>query len=197
MYEHLHDIYPYDTRYMSTNMIYSKYHLCNKVYLSCLNGGSSYIVECTVSMKGDSVKLYGCHLSSNNYSSSMEYITPSDVNSYNDMKYYLSNIDKASRLRELEANTIVGSFSEHDNVIVMGDMNDVCGSPSLRKFTSEGLNDAWSEGGIGYGATIHSPLPYRIDHILYNDGLKLKGVKIIDTSGISDHSALVAVFDLK
>ena len=54
---------------------------------------------------------------------------------------------------------------------------------------------AWQEGGFGYGATIHYPLPYRIDHILYNEGLVLKGVKVIDTSDISDHNALVAVFD--
>ena len=53
-----------------------------------------------------------------------------------------------------------------------------------------------AKGGFGYGATIHHPLPYRIDHILYGAGLKLKGIKKRDTRDISDHDALVAVFDL-
>lgn len=82
-----------------------------------------------------------------------------------------------------------------ESQLVMGDLNDVCGLPALKKFATAGLKDAWSEGGFGYGATIHTPLPYRIDHILHNEGLVLKGVKVIDTSDISDHNALVAVFD--
>ena len=74
-------------------------------------------------------------------------------------------------------------------------MNDVGGSAAIRVLETSGLKDAWSEGVFGYGATIHYPLPYRIDHILHNEGLVLKGVKVIDTSDISDHNALVAVFD--
>ncbi len=74
-------------------------------------------------------------------------------------------------------------------------MNDICGSSAIRVLENIGIKDAWWEGGVGYGATIHHPLPYRIDHILHNEGLVLKGVKVIDTSDISDHNALVAVFD--
>lgn len=50
------------------------------------------------------------------------------------------------------------------------------------------------KGGLGYGATIHYPLPYRIDHIMYNDRLRLKSIRKIDAKGLSDHDALVAEF---
>jgi len=195
LHARLHLIYPYDMLGMPHNIIYSRYVINEKSYKERLNGGSSFIVSSSISIKGNDIIVFGGHLSSNNYSSNMEYLTPSDVETFFDMKSYLSNIDKASHLRELEADTIVGAFFEKDNVIVMGDLNDVCGSPALKKFAIAGLKDAWSEGGFGYGATIHTPLPYRIDHILYNEGLVLKGVKVIDTSDISDHNALVAVFD--
>lgn len=78
----------------------------------------------------------------------------------------------------------------------MGDLNEVCGALSMRMLEGAGYKDAWSKGGFGYGATIHHPLPYRIDHVLYNSGLKLKGIKKINAKGISDHDALVAVFEV-
>lgn len=195
LHARLHLIYPYDMLGMPHNIIYSRYVINEKSYKERLNGGTSFIVSSSISIKGNDIIVFGGHLSSNNYSSNMEYLTPSDVETFFDMKSYLSNIDKASHLRELEADTIVGAFFEKDNVIVMGDLNDVCGSPALKKFATAGLKDAWSEGGFGYGATIHTPIPYRIDHILHSEGLVLKGVKVIDTSDISDHNALVAVFD--
>ena len=47
---------------------------------------------------------------------------------------------------------------------------------------------------MGYGATIQYLLPYRIDHIMYNDKLTLNSIKKIDAKGLSDHDALVAEF---
>ena len=79
----------------------------------------------------------------------------------------------------------------------MGDMNDVAGSSALRILGTLGYKNAGWKGGSGYGATIHSPVPYRIDHILYRQGLKglkLNSIKKIDAEGLSDHDALVAEF---
>lgn len=193
--ERLHNMYPYDIRYMAHNIIFSKLPLFEKTFHERPNGGNGYIVHSKVMVNDTPLFLYGCHLSSNNYSSDLDYLTPSDIRSFSDIRTYIKNVSVASRMRELEADIIVQSFSETDKVIVMGDFNDICGSETMRTFSNVGLKDAWSEGGFGYGATIHYPLPYRIDHILHNEGLVLKGVKVIDTSDISDHNALVAVFD--
>ena len=191
----LHEWYPYDTRYVAHNLFFSKYPLRNQVFYERPNGGSGYIVKAHITISGNELCLFGCHLSSNNYSSKLDYLTPDEIDNADKIRSYLTQINYASCLRELEADTVVSSISESDCAIVMGDMNDICGSVCMRKFNNAGLKDAWSEGGFGYGATIHTPLPYRIDHILYNEGLVLKGVKVIDTSDISDHNALVAEFD--
>ena len=78
--------------------------------------------------------------------------------------------------------------------IIMGDFNDVSSSPALRTFQAAGFQAAWWKGGMGFGATIHYPLPYRIDHIMYNDRLRLKSIQKIDAKGLIDHDALVAEF---
>ena len=198
LHARLHLIYPYDMLGMPHNIIYSRYVINEKNYKERLNGGSSFIVSSSISIKGNDIIVFGGHLSSNNYSSNMEYLTPRSIRSISDIKTYFDNISYASRMRRREADIVAQSFNESDNVIVMGDFNDICGSETLKTFNKVGLIDAWSEGGFGYGATIHYPLPYRIDHILHNEGLVLKGVKVIDTSDISDisdHNALVAVFD--
>lgn len=78
--------------------------------------------------------------------------------------------------------------------IIMGDFNDVGGSSALRAFKAAGFHDAWWKGGLVYGATIHYLLPYRIDHIMYNDKLTLKSIRKIDAKGLSDHDALEAEF---
>ena len=197
LYEQLHKSYPYDTRYMSTNIIYSRYPLSHKSFIYQLNMGSSYIVSCEATINGHMIRLFGCHFSSNNYSEDLQYLTPDQVNTFSKMRQYITNIVKASRLRLLESDTIVKSFTHDENVIVMGDLNDICGSPVLRKLQNAGLKDAWYLGGFGYGATVHSPLPYRIDHVLFSDGLELKGIKKIRTESISDHDALLAVFEIK
>ena len=50
-------------------------------------------------------------------------------------------------------------------------------------------------GKVVWGmAQLHYPLPYRIDHIMYNDRLRLKSIKKIDAEGLSDHDVLVAEF---
>lgn len=71
-----------------------------------------------------------------------------------------------------------------------------CGSPCMKVFAEAGLRDAWWESGLGYGATIHEPLPYRIDHLMYGNGLKLKGIEKVCSKGLSDHDALVAEFEI-
>ena len=77
-------------------------------------------------------------------------------------------------------------------VLVMGDFNDVGGSSAIKLLEKAGLKDAWWEGGFGYGATIHKPLSYRIDHIMYSSGLKLRKVEVASSEDLSDHDALYA-----
>lgn len=197
------------------NAVYSKLPIVRDTLMTSKD--SPYAISYIVLRYDDVLfDVYGCHLSSNNYNERMEYLTPDSICNHSQIKNYLSNILSASEQRVKQAEIIVRIGNElfgiaHDEdgisrpTIVMGDMNDVCGSPTLRRLESSGFRDAWCEGR-GYGATIHHPLPYRIDHILYRDGtssskssrnLKLKSIMKIDADGLSDHDALVAEFEIK
>lgn len=157
------------------------------------------VTEIEASSSGKGFNMFFCHLPSNNYdTSARNYSTPDDIKSFEGLKFYLKRIEDASELRRQEVEVILEKVDETDSpTIILGDMNDVCGSPALRVLESAGFKDAWWKGGFGYGATIHDPLPFRIDHIMYNDGLKLRSIKKVSAKGLSDHDALVATFSIK
>ena len=203
--------YPYTT-YVNQecdrgHYVYSKFRLDSHefIYQSEWNG---LVLKTMAYVGADSVIIYGCHLASNNYDAEMKYMTPDSVATTRNALQYLKNIQRASAIREEECDSIVYDMRKYDvPTIVMGDMNDVCGSPCMKVFAEAGLHDAWWEGGFGYGATLHHPLPYRIDHVMYgvkkgsscskgSSGLKLMGIRKVPNKGLSDHDALVADFTL-
>lgn len=198
----IHDAYPYRSGKNNSvgNWLYSKYPIECDTLLK--EKQMAYgITCCQINVNGKRLEFIGVHLSSNNYNEQMEYMTPDSVENSEQAKTYLGNIVTASRYRANEASLIVNFIDSIKSnkpipTIVMGDFNDVCGSPTLNIIKDSGFKDAWWEGGGGYGATIHHPLPYRIDHILYNDRLKLKSIKKIDAEKLSDHDALIGCFEV-
>lgn len=192
--------YPYTTYYQKTDWrghyLYSKYPLGKMDHIAIESNRFSYCFHCNVSYRKDSISLFGCHLASNNYQLQKPSVRPENINGIPSLGKYLNNIESATEQRCEEVSGITGHLAFNGSTIVMGDFNDVSGSKPLRLLGRAGLKDAWWEKGLGYGATIHHPLPFRIDHIMYREGLKLKSIKKIDSEGISDHDALVASFEL-
>ena len=171
-----------------------------------------------VSFAGSRVRLYCVHLQSTNLVNN-ESFYPDSIQDRGSAMHYLDNYKTAAEIRGHQAKQTIDDFDDTPT-IVMGDMNDVCGSPCMKVFESAGLRDAWWEGGFGYGATIHKPLAYRIDYVMYSEGfsrfagswfdrltnrwfqkvsggLKLKGIKKVSSKGLSDHDALVADFEIE
>ena len=186
--------YPYSSNMVcSGHQFYSNYMLDSIRVVDVEGYDNPLRIHVSVMVNGQSFDIYGCHLASNNYTASQVDFHLDQVNDHHDAKQYLKNVRDASRLREMEAQAIMKDLTDRATII-MGDFNDVSGSPVLRTFQAAGFQDAWWKCGLGYGATIHYPLPYRIDHIMYNDGLRLKSIKKIDAKGLSDHDALVAEF---
>jgi len=127
-----------------------------------------------LSRDADTVVVYCCHLASNNS----------------------GGYRHGEHLRREQADTLYRRVSaERLPVVVMGDMNDLPGSYTLRRLRAAGLRNAWWQGGCGYGATF-DPMHLRIDHILYGDGLRLRGIRVMPNDGLSDHNALRADFEL-
>lgn len=196
--------YPYRIDSISTvgNQIYSKYPI--QIDTLIYKKDASYgITTCKIPFQGVVFYLIGVHLSSNNYNDKMEYITPDKLRTIAQLKSYLKNLTILSKVREGASEHIaclIDSVKQTNGIVpivTMGDFNDVYGSPALNTLIRAGLKDSWWDRGFGYGATTHKPLPFRIDHILYSEKLKLESINKIDSKGISDHDALFARFSVK
>lgn len=140
----------------------------------------------------DSLYILGCHLVGNNSEGQIEI---NDADSLRRVKTFWEHYRNAQEKRKENAHFLKKAVQESAlAMIVMGDMNDFNHSAPMDSLRDAGMKNAWWEGGFGYGETYHEGwLRLRIDHIYYNDKLKLKDVKVIDTD-LSDHNILVACF---
>ena len=187
-------VYPFSL-YSELHCFYSIYPLSERERVGEEDINSIGVFKTFAFIEKDTIVFYGCHFASNNYTSDSKYITPDSINNHNSLMQYVSDIKLAYSARTREANILASDLSNNRKpVIVLGDLNDVGGSKTIRQMESVGLKDAWWEGGFGYGATIHRPLPYRIDHILYSGQFKLNRVKVVSSNGLSDHDAVYAEF---
>ena len=161
-------------------------------YPDSLRGRSPLAIAATISVGGDTVRIYGMHFMNNNCSGISDV---SEYSSTESIRELYRHYKKAQSRRLFEAYWLKEAAAEVEcPVIVMGDMNDFNCSAPLDTLTSCGLRDSWWEGGNGYGATYHAGwVRLRIDHILHSDKLKLETVKVIDTD-LSDHNPVVAGF---
>lgn len=186
--------YPYSTFYRNTqHYLYSKLPIIESYGLVEKDEYAS-IEKISVKTQSGNLCVYGCHLSSNNYLDIKNDIREDTTK--NLLMSYTRSIPYSSNLRTQQTIRIVENIKSCPT-IVMGDLNDISRSSCMKVLADAGFNDAWWKGGLGFGTTIHHPLPFRIDHIMYNDGLKLKSIKKIDADGLSDHDALVAEFEIK
>lgn len=141
----------------------------------------------------DSLCIIGCHLTGNNYEGPIEI---DDMDSLRKVKTFWERYRGAQEKRNEHAHLLkISAIESLLPIIVMGDMNDFNCSAPMDSLNDAGMKNAWWEGGFGYGATYHEGwLRLRIDHIYYNDKLKLKDVKVVETD-LSDHNILVADFE--
>lgn len=181
----------------ATNRLYSKYPLGQMERIKIDDYRFSYVFHCGLLLGRDSINLFPCHLMSNNITPERERQDADSIATADGLFDYIKNLDYASDIRQKQIVSITDRMDKSVPTIVLGDMNDVCGSIALNMLECAGLKDAWWEGGFGYGATIHHPFPFRIDHIFYSEGLKLINVKVVDSKGLSDHDALVAEFEIR
>lgn len=142
----------------------------------------------------DSLYVLGCHLPGNNQEGQIEI---DDADSLRRVKTFLERYRQGQEKRKESAHYLKETVQESSwPIIVMGDMNDFNASAPLDSLRDAGMKNAWWEGGFGYGATYHEGwLRLRIDHIYYNERLKLKDVKVVKTD-LSDHNILIADFSI-
>lgn len=201
--ELLKERYPYTSYSKDKMMIHYGHHIFSKLPITYsdvieVEGGNERIIFSRIDVHGVELDVYGCHLTSNNYSKqSMGQQNVERIKDSRSLWNYVKSIEGASAQRVFEAETIVDSIAASGHrALVVGDMNDICASRPLQVFSKAGFKDAWTKAGFGYGATFHAPLPYRIDHMFFRQDLRLLEIKKISSKGLSDHDALVAIWQI-
>ena len=178
---------------ISYSEFYSKFPIVSCRFIG--NGDQGLLFNYDVSIKSDVISIYCVHLNSNNTVNG-ESFYPDSIRDRNGILRYLQNYKVSSSYRVQQIHLIKEDLTDIPTII-MGDMNDVYGSLCINELDSLGMQDAWWVGGCGYGATIHNPLPYRIDHVIYSETMKLRGIDKLDGFGLSDHDAIVVDFELQ
>lgn len=149
-----------------------------------------------VDIRDTTVRLFCCHLMSNRYSVARRTM-PEGATWFDGIGDYFRWLQRGYAGRAIEARLLRDSIAVAEGpVLVCGDFNDLSGSYALRTIMDSRLQDAWWNGGLGFGFTYDDyHLLLRLDHILYSDGLSLEGVYLLHPD-FSDHYPLVADFIL-
>lgn len=203
--------YPYRKVFLNDNSYYesglaclSKYPIIDaKPIIYPVNTNGS--VLCTIDVKGKIVKVVINHLESNKLSSDdrglFKYVT-SHVPDNNSMKEVKRNIiwkiANASRKRAKQADSIANYIEDIDkHLIVCGDFNDTQQSYTYNKIRG-GLSDAYVDNCFGPNITYHTDkFFFRIDHMLYGEGLTPLHTKIDKRIKDSDHYPVITTFEIK
>lgn len=174
----------------ATNCLYSKYPF--RWYHRVAREIDPYAFVCRfyVQLPEEEIALYCCHLSSNNIREDGSYVPLGEVKGLTGRKDYYQNYIRASNVRKKMVSAIIEDVNK-ENVLVIGDMNDIASSKALSQLVDSGFVNAWDECGKGIGNTIHSPIPLRIDHI-YAKNFNIVSASVIATNGLSDHDAIKA-----
>jgi endonuclease/exonuclease/phosphatase family metal-dependent hydrolase len=105
------------------------------------------------------------------------------------------------RLRHVgELTSAVSAFAGPDvPVIVLGDVNDLPGSPPWQALTELG-QDAWATVGVGDGNTYSARTPVRrIDAVFADRRISVRAATVLDSDDVrvaSDHRPLLAELEL-
>lgn len=145
---------------------------------------SEHINSVDIVMEDDTINVISCYMPSNNISKAK---TVADY-------YHL--IDNGYSERKMQVD-LLSTKVKSRNTIILGDLNDVYGSYSLRTLEKLGFKDAWWYGGNGLGLTYSKyPECFRLDHILYSEGFEVQNVSVPHVV-FSDHYPVIADFTIK
>ena len=137
--------------------------------------GSDGMMMATADIGGTTVTLFHLHFTSNHY-----------------------GIKRGVEIRKQELEAIRPALDTVSTpIIVCGDLNDLSGSPTLKGLMGYGLRNAWWTNGFGPGFTFRKGLlRFRLDHLLYSPGIRIKKIKVDHKADFSDHYPIIADLEI-
>ena len=136
---------------------------------------SDGMVMATADIGGTTVTLFHLHFTSNHY-----------------------GIRRGVEIRKQELEAIRPALDTVKTpIIVCGDLNDLSGSATLKGLMEYGLKNAWWTHGCGTGFTFgQGLLRFRLDHLLYSSGIRVKKIKVDHKADFSDHYPIIADLEI-
>ena len=146
-----------------------------------------------IAIGGDSIRVYNVHLASNWFEKEdYEFLDRPSVEGAESIIQRLktSFFKRAKQVKAIKAHMNTSPYP----IILCGDFNDTPTSFTYNQL-SEGLNDSFTNTGMGLGQTYNGKFPtLRIDYILYSPEFELNSFKTTEVN-LSDHFPIVSTFN--
>lgn len=178
---------------------FSRYPIKDQGLVSIEAGGTNLCIFTDLQIGNRVVRIYNVHLESLHFTKNeMEFLAGETEEftgeSITRAEGVLGRMNRAFHNRSEQAdilrNHMIGCPYP---ILVCGDFNDTPVSHTYGA-VSNGMSDAFTERGFGWGFTYNGPIPLlRIDYILFSDPIHLEHFDIIRTN-ISDHFPQEAYF---
>lgn len=203
MTKYCHEKYTYSIykKFFFGMATFSKFPIVNQGEINFENTNNLCIYS-DIKIKNDTIRVYNCHLQSVHFDKN-DYILFDSIENLKSEKIdrakgVLSKLKTAFEIRATQIEILTQHIQKSPyKVMLCGDLNDNPVSYSYKNLTSY-LNDAFSESGIGIGATHNGNIPFlRIDYILHSSDIVTSGFKIDRTVNASDHYPISCYFDTK
>ncbi|EKB02251.1 MULTISPECIES: endonuclease/exonuclease/phosphatase family protein [Myroides] len=170
--------------------IYSKFRIIDKGEIN-LPSSNNNVIFADILKDQDTIRVYSIHLQSIS-------ISPDIHESIDEAKSKLivNRIAKAFKEQQMQSELIESHMNDVSiPKIICGDMNNSAFSYVYRNIRGN-LNDAFVEGGTGFGKTYDFAYPMRIDYVFVDPRIHVKSFKTYPEFKNSDHFPLITRLEI-
>ena len=173
---------------------YSKFPIFKKGTVSIFGERTNNVcIFSDIAINNDSVRVYNVHLASNWFQKEdYDFLDRPSVEGAESIieRLKASFFKRAKQVKAIKTHINTSPYP----IILCGDFNDTPTSYTYKQL-SEGLNDSFSNAGLGIGQTYNGKFPaLRIDYILHSPEFELNTFKTTDVN-LSDHFPIVSTFN--
>lgn len=179
--------------------IFTKYKILNKGVINFNKKINNQIIYVDLKIKADTVRVYNCHLISNNLDDSeMPDSDNSTKKNGSKIKKLASVLKKGFAKRANQIDSLIKDIDKCPyKIILCGDLNDLPYSYTYKKLKSN-LDNCFEQKGNGMGFSYNGKIPFlRIDQIFVSEQIQTKSFVTHFKVKYSDHFPISTTLVIK
>lgn len=192
---HFQRAYTNDVGGLVGMVIFSKYPIIKKGSLKVKDKHSYGAIFIDVLFNADTIRIYNIHLKSMSINTESLIDTDNLQKNYFDLFRRLKNgfVQRAKQIKIVQEHLADCPYK----IVLCGDLNDLPYSYTYQQL-SQDLNNAFEDGGKGFGFTFNSWLFFlRIDNQFFSKNITIKDCQTIREIDYSDHFPIKANYWIK